>query len=282
MRAIMGKIATVAALLSIAAAGWGSMGSIISSFRVSGYAEPYSLGIYAGPGFVSAIMNGSSQDYLYRYNKAGSLVATFPINGTGAPRGGDKSHLGGGYLSLVDATSSRLFLIRSNGVVVSSFPVTAGGGGTLANVMWTGTYYEVAGFSSRGVFNRYRQGGASAGSVSYNGWPAAMTSTGAVAYSRWANGRSGSYLIASSRSQAEPSCILNISGSGSLVATFTMPPIAAAGGCCGPASVSSFGTTYWVNWGTSSDIVFYEVDIVGRNTTTLMPASLGKVKAIYR
>jgi hypothetical protein len=278
------KLVVITAALCCASAPASGIGSVISSFRLSGYADPYANGIYAGDNYLSAIYCTAGRDYFYRYRFNGSLVNSYSLVGTSTPRGGDAAHLGNGYISLVDAGSSRLFIFRAaGGSPVASFAVSGPGSGTLQDVMWTGTYYEVTDHLGNGRFNRYTSAGSFVEMTAYNGWPASMTSTGAAAFSDIAGGRSGSYLVASSRSNGQPSCVLDVAGPGSLVATFAMPPFFAAGGCCGRSSkLQKYGTTYWTAWIVSNAVWCYEVDVDGILAAAVTPASLGKVKAIYR
>ncbi len=272
-----------AALAASACASW-ALGTVISSFKLSEQSEPYATGIYAGPSYICVIFYSSGQDYIYRYTRDGSFIAAYPINGTNWPTGGDASHLGAGYVSLVDQSLNRVFLFSSSGgTPVASFAVSSPSGGALADLMWTGTYYEVTGITNTGRFNRYNSGGAFMGQVTYGGWPGAMTGTGGVAYAPVANGRTGSYLVASPRSNGQPNCILNISGSGSFVASYTLPQQYGTGACVGESTSPGYwGDADWLVWVVPSAIWCLQVDIGGRDTTAVTPASLGKVKAIYR
>lgn len=271
-----------AAFCMAAQAAWG-VGSIISSFRLSGYADPYANGIYVGPNFISVLACTTTRDYLYRYQFNGTFVRSYPLNGVGTPRGGDGAHLGDGYISFVDPDRSRVYIFQARGGnAVASFPVTAPRGGTLQDVMWTGAYYEVADHLSNGRFHRYTSNGSFVGAVDYNGWPAAMTSTGAIAFTNSAAGRSGAFLVASSRTNGQPSCIITTSGGGSLVNTFTMPSYFASGAHCGRSSKpAQYGIAYWTTWIVANAIWCYEVDIEG-TTSTVRPVTLGQIKALYR
>ncbi|MGD8719895.1 MAG: hypothetical protein PVH29_13880 [Candidatus Zixiibacteriota bacterium] len=279
----------IIALSIVAALGWtagavADTGSIISSFRLSGYADPYASGLYPGDNYLSAIFVTSGQDYLYRYQYNGTYVRSYNLNGTGTPRGGDLAHLGNAYFSVVDSETSRLYVFRARGGnAITSFSVTAPSGGTLQDVMWTGTYYEVTDHWSTGRFNRYTTAGSLVGSVTYAGWPGAMATTGAAAFSDVAFGSSGSYMVASARTNGQPSCIIDVSGSGSLVATFSMPPYFASGACCGRSSKPAlYGTAYWAAWITADSIWCYEVDIDGLVGSAVTPASVGEIRALYR
>lgn len=282
--AIILCVATAAAVCCAITPASGA-GSIISSFRLSGYSAPYANGIYVGNNYVTTIYcNSTGRDYFYRYRFNGTLVGSFGLNGTSSPQGGDAAHLGTGYVSLVDSSTSRLLIYRaSGGAPITSFAVSGPGSGNLQDVMWTGSYYEVTDHLGNGRFNRYTSNGSFVRTVAYSGWPSAMTSTGAVAFSGVADGRAGAYLVASSRANGQPSCIINIGGSGSLVATFGMPPYFASGGCCGRSSkVNKYGSAYWTTWIVANAIWCYEVDIGGKAATAVVPSSLGQVKAIYR
>jgi len=273
----------IVATLFYATAPASGAGSIISSFRLSGYSDPYANGLYVGSTFVSVIYCTAGGDYLYRYRPNGSLIRSYNLNGTSTPQGGDNAHLGAGYISLVDSDTSRVYIYRAlGGNPVASFAATGPGGGSLQDVMWTGSYYEVADHLGNGRFNRYSTAGSLLGSVAYDGWPTTMTTTGAVAYSDIAEGRSGSYLVASPRTNGQPSCIIDLAA-GSLVATFDMPPYFASGSCCGKSSKSAqFGNSYWATWIMSNAIWCYEVDIGGKAGSAVTPASIGKIKAIYQ
>ncbi len=272
-----------ASLWAAAAPAATALGSVITSFRLSGFGEPFATGLYAGRSYICAVFFTSGSDYIYWYARTGSFVASFTMTGCALPAGGDASHLGADYMSVVDSTLNRVFIYGSGGgAPVSSFAVTSPAGG-LRDLMWTGTYYEIAGNNGTGQFNRYTSAGSYAGQVTYAGWPSVMTGTGAVAYSAVADGASGRYLIANPRIFNQPSCILDIRGAGSLVATFAMPQLYAYGGCAGASSdPSRYGTTEWLVWLIPANIYCFEVDIGGKILSNVFPASLGKIKAVYR
>ena len=111
-----------------------------------------------------------------------------------------------------------------------------------------------------------------------------MTTCGAAAWATVADGLPGNYLVASSRSAGEPSCILDASGTGSLVAVFNMPAVFSSGGCVGRSSnYNLYGDSYWVNWIGQTNMICYQVDIGGKTgATAAAPASLGRIKATFR
>jgi hypothetical protein len=276
--------AVLAAAFYLAPAPARGVGSIISSFRLSGYGDPYANGIYAGNTYLSVIFCATGRDYLYRYRLNGTMVGSYGLNATGTPRGGDAAHLGNGYISLVDSSDSRVYIFRvSGGSPVASFAVTGPGSGVVQDLLWTGQFYEVTDHLGNGRFNRYTSNGSFVTTVAYSGWPPGMTTTGAVAFSDVADGGNGLYLVASSRSNGQPSCVVDLRGAGTLVATFGMPSYFASGACCGKSSKpQKYGTAYWTTWIAANAVWCYEIDIGGKVGTVVMPSSVGKVKALYR
>jgi hypothetical protein len=264
------------------------IGSVISTFRMSGYTEPRGNGIYRDGSYVYGVMHTHPGiDYLYRFTVGGSLLGSVSMTRTIRPHGADRCHLGAAYLCIIDPgaasgyASDLFFVNKTTGSVVMSFAVFSGW--FPRSVTWDGTYYYAAGVDNEGVFTKYTPAGSNVGSWKPSGWPSAMTSTGALGYAAFANGLPGSYLVASARYANQPSCIIDMAD-GSLVATFTEPFIARAGGVVGDSSrPGTYGAAYWIcKNATGGDMYAVEIDIDGRNETSILPASLGKVKAIYR
>jgi hypothetical protein len=258
-----------------------ALGSIISSFRMSPAAEPFALGIYRDPSYVYGIMYAAGTDYLYRFTAAGVRVASFALSGTTRPRGADPAHLGPGYLSVVDADAKRLYVFRTTGgSPVTSFAVA--GAPYPLNCFWDGTYYHVNGSDNLGRFNRYRTGGAAAGSWTCAGWPGAMTTIGGAAFANRGNNGAGPYFVACSFSTGQPMCMTTYPA-GSLVRTWNMPNFNGNGLCYGDSSApASYGAAVWANWYTAGGMWAHEIDVDARGASTVRPASLGIVKSLYR
>jgi hypothetical protein len=260
-----------------------AIGSSIRSFRMTGLVAPYALGIYRDPSYVYGIgYTGSSTAYLLRFTSTGSSTGSFAITGVGQPRDADRAHLGAGYLSFVDANTLRCYIFRtSGGAAVSSFPCS--GSPYPLNVFWDGSYYCVNGSSNRGLFYRYTTSGSSDGTWSCAGWPAGITVAGGAALANAGNNTTGTpYFVACSWSAGEPMLMTTYPG-GSLVRTWSMPNSNGNGICYGDSSnPSTYGASIWANWYTGSGLYAFEIDINARNASNVTPASLGKVKSLYR
>ncbi len=247
-----------------------AIGSVISSFTMSGTAVPYALGIYRDASYVYGIFY--SPNHIRRFTTAGSMVSTHSISGVTVPRDADRAHLGSGYLSIVDPTGRRVGIYRlTGGAPVTSFSV-----GANMNVAWDGTYYYSNASTNLGLFYRYTTSGSSAGTWSASGY--SMSSCGGVASTTKFNGASGVYIIACSWHPNQPSAAFNRTG-GSLIRSFTLPAQNSNGTVGGPSS-GSYGEVYWVNRYTGSALVAMEIDL--GNMTSVAPTSLGKVKSLFR
>ena len=284
------KIAYSAMAYVVAAsAAYAAVGSLISSFFVTdGVRRPYAYGVNRDPSFVFVVMDGDGADFIYRYNPSGSFVSSVRLEGTACPRGADPCHFGGTYMCVVDSSLKKLFVVNAyTGASITSFSVSAAGGPP-QSVVWDGTYYYVAS-QAPGAFSRYTSSGASAGTWAASGWPAAMHAIGGAAFAHVARGVAGNYLVASSYARGEPSCLIDMEG-GALLATWTMPALPnglSYGAAYGDSSQPpTYGAAYWVNWSDGSEPYprwyAFEVDIGARGGQPVVPASLGKVKAIYR
>ena len=257
------------------------LGSVISSFRMSGLAKPYALGIYRDRGYVYGVMYSRGTNYLYRFTAAGTRVSSYVINGTSTPRGADHAHLGLGYLALVDAVSRKLYVFRTTGgSAVTSFSIA--GSPYPFNCFWDGTYYYANGPANRGTFYRLDSAGASAGTWTCSGWPDAMTYCGGAAFARRGNEAAGPYFVGASWSAGEPMCMTTFPG-GLLVATWTPPAHNANGLVYGDSSnKAAYGAAVWAGWYAADGVYAMEFDVGARGGAAVAPASLGRVKALYR
>lgn len=258
------------------------VGSIISSFTLATSAFN-TWGVYRDGSYVYAVMRPSAGNCVVtrRNPTSGSVLASYGCGARFTPRGEDHTHLGKGYLSVCDATSNRLRIINTaTGSTVLSF--AAGGTGYPMNVMWDGQYYYTNGYTNKGMLWRYTTTGSSAGTWTATGWPGTMGSMGGCGYATVANGAKGQYLIADSFGSAQPMCIINIA-TGSLIKTWSTWTSNGQGLTVGPGLPSSWGGTSWTTWynffGTYK--VCLQIDI-GATGSAVAPASVGKVKAIYR
>ena len=257
------------------------LGSVISSFKMSGLVKPYALGIYRDRGYVYGVMYSRETDHLYRFTPGGTRVSSYALNGTSTPRGADHAHLGLGYLALVDAVNRKLYVFRTTGgSAVTSFSVA--GAPYPFNCFWDGTYYYANGPANRGTFYRHDRSGASAGTWTCSGWPDAMTYCGGAAFARRGNDAASPYLVAASWSAGEPMCMTTFPG-GLLVATWTPPAHNANGLVYGDSSnKAAYGAAVWAGWYAADGVYAVEFDVGARGAAAAVPASLGRVKALYR
>jgi len=259
-----------------------AVGSIIHSFVISTTSTFNTYGVHRDASYVYAVMYPSSgNNVLTRRDPTnGSVLASFPVAARFVPRGEDHAHLGAGYLSIADATSNLCRIINtSNGSQILSFPVSATG--YAMNVMWDGQYYYANGYSNRGLLYRYTTTGASAGTWTASGWPSSMSSMGGCGYATVADGAPGRFMVADAFTSNNPMCIINMA-TGSLVKTWSTWASNGQGVVVGPGLPSSWGQTAWATWYNFSGTykMGLQIDIGG--ATAVAPASIGKVKAIYR
>jgi hypothetical protein len=269
-----------------------AVGSIINSFPIAyftpGANEPY--GIARDPSYIYVgFWSRSAPDYLRSYTAAGAPVGSVTLSGIEECRFMGPCHLGAGYLFVLDDRNTGdvlAFIRKDTGSLISSFPVLGGGAGVLSpTVAWDGMYYYAAGSFSQGEFNLYDTAGSLVRTWKAAGWPSHITGIGTLAFAHCAGGASGRYLVACPYWGYERSCIVDIN-TGSLVATWRLPYTygdVAVGLAYGDASPPSYGATCWVNWSVMG-IGWWalQIDVDARGATTVLPASVGKIKAIYR
>lgn len=278
------KVIAILVLAALtAASAYADVGSVISSFLWN--ATPAPGGICRDASYVYAVIRDvSGPEYLRRYNTAGSLLGSVPLAMT-YPREGDHSHLGAAYLCTIDDDTDRLHMVdKTSGATASSFAVAGPGGKSPREVTWDGTYYYIGGGAQDpGHYNLYTPAGSLARSWRPAGWPSGLTVPNALAYASFAVNREGHYLLASSAMYSQPNVIIDIP-SGSLVASWIMPVYnGAAGAVCGASSKpGTYRAAYWVNWNSRNTWYAFEFDIGAAVNPAVVPASVGKVKAIYR
>jgi len=283
----MRKIIAVVCMAALATCAYAEVGSVISSFYLgtSGIHDWWWFGIYRDPSYVYCIHHQLSGVNLYFYTPGGSRQGYVPIySGTISYYGdSDRCHLGAGYIAWM-ADGLLIFTnIRRPVPPAGYFAVRSPGVWSTHNVAWGGAYYYVNDYTDRGVFNRYTTTGSLAGTWTVAGWPPALLAH-SVAFSRSFNEGSGQYFIAVS---ADRTYAFNMNG-GSLLGSWRIPRATDGqrGAICGDAYPPSYGAALWVHssFRVSSvltDSWAYQIDVNARGATSVLPASLGKVKAIY-
>jgi hypothetical protein len=263
-----------AAMLQAAAPAHATIGSVISSFPIGRY-----YGIHREANYVYI----SEREYDYNYLRTYTLNGTYLgrvqlINGNTTPlRSGSRTHLGSGYVAFGDTNDRAIKVFRLSGgvpVIRLNLPTTP------QNTFWNGEYYYVNTWVDKGLFRQFTRTGIYAGTWTCAGWPATMIECRGAEYAQRGNKGEGPYFVASVGSSARPMCMTTFPG-GSLVRTWYGPGGAVNNLAYGDSSNPGvYGAAIWaIQY--SPDYVL-EFDIDARNASTVVPASLGKVKAIYR
>jgi hypothetical protein len=244
----------------IAGSAFGGVGSVISSFAWSEARNIYRDGNY--------VYSVAGVNTLRRYTVGGSLLGTVALSRLTAPGDADHAPAGPGYLGVVESANSIFEYRIANGSFVRSVPT---GSTTLGYAYFpAGAYVYVHRGTYSNVVYRCRTTGSIVSSFTVS------SSAGPIAATNRFNDRAGDYVIVGSRIALSASVY---TGAGSFVRSIVMP--AATYGCvCGPGAPSSRGTTYWCNLRMGTNFYAYQIDL--GNATAVAPASLGKVKALFR
>jgi hypothetical protein len=261
------------------------LGSIISSFVLCATSEdPATFGLYRDASYVYAVKGALATRELYKYTPEGSLVSTMTCPGftLGYPRDEDHTHLGAGYLCVVAGYAQEIrILSTSTGATVSSWTPDPRGTPFTMNITWDGTYYYVNGPEDKGLFQRYTSSGAKAGTWTATGYPSTMGFLGGVGFARSALGESGRYLVCVSYGSWEPGSIIDMAD-GSCVSTFTTWQQNGQGLTVGPGHPGSFGETAWMCWYNFGGAYKMALQVDVEALISVTPASVGKIKALYR
>jgi hypothetical protein len=269
----------VAILLGFLAAApaWATIGSIISSFDIAWGSKE---GIYREGQYIYLPSNINNYNYITRLTTTGSVLSSYRILTTDPYPilSGSRTHLGAGYVAFLQPEIRYLKIFSlSGGAPVASFTITPM---SAWNCFWDGDYYYVNRPDDKGRFLRYSRTGVYEGTWTCAGWPASMTYCRGAEYARRGNYGSGPYFVAGAGSPSRPYCMTTFPG-GSLVATWSLPSPYLLHLSYGDSSNPGvYGAAIWAT--TSSPYDVREIDIDARGASAVMPASIGKVKAIYR
>ncbi len=278
----------VICVLLAAASTYAALGSIVSSFHIG---KPINTtGVFRDASNVYVISYLASKPYGFMrvYDTSGVFVRSATFASVQHPGDSDRCHLGDGYIAVPDyATGYLHFVNKSTGSTVSSFYATYPGGGTGYVSAWNGTYYFLSGYSGRGTFNLYTTAGSLVDSWAAAGWPYGSSAVSSLGAASRVNGLAGTYLVVTSASGMYDGCAALAFPSGALVQTWQRER-SGQGGVCGPGYPSTLGETYWVSlrtYGEPTDWTF-QYDLgngsMGVTGSNIAPASVGKIKALYR
>jgi hypothetical protein len=257
-----------AAALAVAAAAQADVGSVISSFRMTGVGATAAKGIYRGDTFVYAVVDAAGDNYLRIYTTAGSLVGSVVLAGADSPRDADHSLLGSGYVDVFDYGKKMLLTYALDGSLVNSKAVPSD---TTAFAYIPGTQrYFLA--RDQMIF-RYTLND----DVLLNKFYVGGDLRGLAASGRY-DGKAGQYLVAGRAGTGGYSYVY--SGAGSLIDSFVVPGTGTYGSVAALGAFDSTNT-YWCVQTVGLYRWAYQVDI-GAASPAVVPASVGRLKALYR
>jgi hypothetical protein len=284
MRLRLGLVIVLTALA--AAAAYADVGSVISSFHMSGDNGPHAVAVYRDANFVYGVLQyGPSGEHEYElttYAPDGSALGSIPLSCT--PEWGicrvdwledaDRSVLGAGYFGIIGVGKyfppfGLEFDIKT-GSIVGSFPTSSL---ATAYAYIPGKQYIYVGQTYPSYIYRFTTSGSLVGSFKPHNTCALLAATD------YYEGVNGAYLISyGGGSGATHHVYTDV---GSLVGSFYLGPFSMTfAGVCGLGYPSYYGTTYWcLGWG-SGGLWCYQIDLA--NYVAVAPASVGKIKALYR
>ncbi len=251
------SIAVAATICAAAVPAFAGVGDVISSFKMDG-----AYNIYRDASYVYCVVGANT---LRRYTVGGSLVGTVALAGLTDAGDADHSPFGPGHLGVVE-TSNRVYQYRiSNGSLVMSIPT---GPTTLGYAYFPGGAYLYV--HSGPYVHRYTTTGSFVSSFAVG-----YSSTAIAATDRF-DDKAGDYVIVASRSTGTTV----FTGAGSVVRSFNLP-MPPTGCVCGPGTPYTPKTTFWCNLAVGANRFAYEIDI-GNKNIGVAPASLGRIRALYR
>jgi hypothetical protein len=280
--------------LALAAAGgaWAGLGSVISSFSYSSPIGGSALALYVENGYVYFVGdNGLSYPNrlccTFRYTTAGSYVGSSPLGlvpnfPSVGPCSCEASHLGAGYMYIMadnyysaPANDSGVFDLAA-GYYVSGPQIDFIG--AYRDIAWDGQYYYIHDWNSPPVFYRTTVGGAMSSFIVSNFYD---THVWGLAYAHAVGGVAGRYLIAGPPyPSGSTGCYVDLD-TNSVAGTITLPFGGSA--TCAPGYPSSYGETLWISDGPLEvGHNCYQIDLGNSGVVNLTPASLGRIKAVYR
>jgi hypothetical protein len=257
----------VVAAMAATAAAQADVGSVISSFRMTRTGATSANGIYRDDTFVYAVVNTAGDNYLRHYKPAGSLVGSVVLAGSDVPRDADHSLLGSGYVDVFDYGKKMLLTYTFTGSLVNSKAVPSDTS-AFAYIPGTQRYF----LARDQMIFRY-----TLNDVLVNKFYVGGDLRGLAASSRY-DGKAGQYLVVGRAGTGGYSYVYN--GAGSLIDSFVVPGTGTYGSVVAVGALDS-ADTYWCVQTVGVYRWAYQVDI-GGTSPAVVPASVGKVKALFR
>jgi hypothetical protein len=254
--------------LALAAAAHAGVGSVLSSFSLL---NEFHSGIYRDRDYVYAVYYRYNAPviFLLKYTPAGSYVGTLCYLNRGGYPDADHSALGDGYFSLIASGTTDFVHDRETGggSIVGSWCPGADIKG-FAYIPGSGYKYVTDGW----CVWRYTVSGSLISSF--------YTNCVSLAATDLFRGKSGEWVIA-----AGHEVITIYNSAGSLKRTFSPPrDMTNSGAACGPGYPDDCGTTLWCIYDRYpqpyNEPYVYQISL--GNGVAVTPASVGKVKALFR
>jgi hypothetical protein len=262
-RRVVYAVAALAALASQAAAA-----TVISSFEIKaiGTAEP--TGIYRDWTNAYGILSSAGPEYLVTYTPAGSVVRSATLSRASALRDADHSMLGSGYFDVFDFGKKMLITYKKNAEFVKTKPLPAD----------TTAYAYIPGSSKYFVARdemvfRYTTNDVLVNKFYVGGYVGGLAATPVY------DGKNGEYVVIGRSGAGGYSYVY--SGAGSLVDSFVVPGDGTYASVVGRAEPKALQRSYWCVQRIGSARWAYQVEIEA-TAPAVAPASLGKVKTLYR
>lgn len=274
-RKILRLVAVGAALAAVGAA-FGAVGDVISSFHIP---RGFDIcGLYRDAEYVYLVADTGTSKLLRTYNVNGSFVRSVPLEESGNyPFEADHSPKGSACFALFEVP-----LLTTDYMCVVSYDLATGSIVDTIYILVQTIFWDATGFAyipgssymycgfrykevGPGHVARYTTTGYEVGSISRR-----CVSLGATSLY---NSLEGEYIILADK----PNWVYTLSGS--LVGSFALP-VYPADSICGPGAPSSYKTTYWCILRINYENYCCQIDL--GNTTEVAPASLGKIRALYR
>ena len=257
-----------AAALAAAFSAQAAVGSVVSSFKMTGLGSPEATGIYRDWTYVYGILYSAGADYLAAYTPSGSLVRSVALPQAQSPRDADHSTLGGGYVDVFDFGTKMLLTYKVNAEFVKAKPLPSD----------TTAYAYIPGSSKYFVARdemvfRYTIDDVLVNKFYVGGYIGGLAATPVY------KGNDGEYVVIGRSGTGGYSYVYT--GAGSLIDSFVVPGAGTYGSVVARAYPENLQRTYWCVQQIGTARWAYQVE-VGGTAPAVAPASLGKVRAIYR
>ncbi|NIT36331.1 MAG: hypothetical protein GTN49_07500 [candidate division Zixibacteria bacterium] len=245
-----------------------SVGSVISSFELTGSGPPRATGIYRDWTYVYGVLQANGASYLKSFTADGSVVGSRSLPRAARPRDADHSTLGTGYVDVFDIGKKMLLTYTTRGGFLKEKPLPSDTT-AYAYIPGNNTYF----IAREEMIFRYTLDDVVVNKFYVGGTIGGLAAT--PAYNR----RNGQYVVIGREGAGGYSYVYT--GGGSLVDSFVVPGSGTYGSVVGRAAPPNFARTYWCNQDIAGARWAYQVDIGGTGIG-VAPASIGKIKTFYR